>query len=97
MVRNRRSRPEASGPTVTPIDLRHRIRRLIEHGTLPALADPRSRLDQGRGETCLLCGQPLTPIHWAYEVRIPPVGEVRAHALCFRIWAEESAQQRKTA
>jgi hypothetical protein len=97
MVRNLRSRPEASGPTVTPIDLRRRIRRMIERGTLPALADRHSRLGQGRGETCPLCGQPITTIHWAYEVLVPPVGEIRAHAVCFRIWAEESAQLRKTA
>jgi len=36
-------------------------------------------------------------IHWGHEVDIAPVGEIRAHGVCFRIWAEESEQLRKIA
>jgi hypothetical protein len=88
---------DGSGPTVTPIDLRRRIRSLIDSGILPALLDRRSWVGQGHGEPCLLCDQPITPTQWEYEVDLPPLGEVRSHALCFRIWFEESVQQRKSA
>lgn len=36
-------------------------------------------------------------IHWGHEVDIAPVGEIRAHGVCFRIWAKESEQLRKIA
>lgn len=88
---------EGSGPTVTPIGLRRRIRSMIETGLLPALPDRRSWVGQGHGDTCLLCEQTITPSHWEREVEIAPIGEIRAHAVCFRIWVEESAQLRKTA
>ena len=64
---------------------------------MPILAERRPWVGEGHGGRCLLCGQPITATHWEYEVHVAPVGEVRAHALCFRIWGEESAQLRKTA
>ena len=88
---------EGSGPTVSPIGLRRRIRGLIEAGALPALMDRRSWIGQGHGDACLLCEQDITPAHWEHEVELPPLGEIRAHAVCFRIWLEESQQLRKTA
>jgi hypothetical protein len=87
---------EGSGPTVTPIGLRRRIRTMIEIGALPPLLDRRSWIGQGRGEPCLLCEQLITAAHWEHEIDVPS-GEIRAHAVCFRIWREESEQQRKTA
>ena len=86
-----------AGPTVTPIDLRHRIRSMIEIGHLPALADRRSWIGQGHGDPCLLCGQTITAAHWEHEVEIAPLGEIRTHGVCFRIWVEESEQIRKIA
>ena len=88
---------DGSGPTVSPIGLRARIRNMIAGGLLPALVDRRSWIGQGRGEMCLLCEQIITAAHWEHEVDIPPVGEIRAHAVCFRMWAEESEQARKIA
>lgn len=86
-----------SGPTVTPIGLRRRIRTMIETGELPALSDRRSWIGQGHGQPCLLCEQIITSAHWEHEVDILPMGEIRAHGVCFRIWLEESDQMRKTA
>ena len=88
---------DGSGPTVSPIGLRRRIRTLIEIGQLPALVDRRSWIGQGHGEACALCDQPITAAHWEHEVDIMPRGEIRAHGVCFRIWGEESEQLRKTA
>jgi hypothetical protein len=86
-----------SGPTVSPIGLRRRIHELIATGQLPALLDRRSWTGQGHGASCLLCEQLITAAHWEHEVDIPPIGEIRAHAVCFRIWREESEQLRKIA
>jgi hypothetical protein len=88
---------EGSGPTVTPIGLRRRIRGMIETGLLPPLASRRSWIGQGHGQPCLLCEQTITGAHWEHEVEILPLGEIRAHGVCFRIWVEESEQIRKTA
>lgn len=88
---------EGSGPTVSPIGLRSRIRELVETGVIPTLMDRRSWIGQGHGEACLLCEQTITSAHWEHEVEIPPVGEIRAHGVCFRIWVEESEEFRKTA
>jgi hypothetical protein len=88
---------DGSGPTVTPIGLRRRIRGMIETGQLPALADRRSWIGQGHGQRCLLCEQTITPSHWEHEVEILPLGEIRAHGVCFRIWLEESELLRRTA
>ena len=87
----------SSGPTVSPIGLRRHIRQMIESGLLPALANRRSWIGQGHGEPCLLCDQLITAAHWEHEVEIPPLGELRAHGVCFRIWAEESEGIRKIA
>jgi hypothetical protein len=87
----------SSGPTVSPIGLRRRIRQMIENGMLPALTNRRSWIGQGHGEVCLLCEQRITAAHWEHEVEIPPIGELRAHGVCFRIWAEESEEIRKIA
>lgn len=70
---------------------------MIETGQLPALADRRAWIGQGHGEPCLLCEQVITTTHWEHEVEIPPHGEIRAHAVCFRMWLEESEELRKTA
>jgi hypothetical protein len=88
---------EGSGPTVSPIGLRRRIREMIAFGQLPALLDRRSWIGQGHGQVCLLCEQLITTTHWEHEVDIAPLGEIRAHGVCFRIWAEESEQLRKIA
>jgi hypothetical protein len=88
---------EGSGPTVSPIDLRRRIREMIALGQLPALLDRRSWIGQGHGDRCLLCEQLISAAHWEHEVEIAPMGEIRTHGVCFRIWVEESAQQRKIA
>jgi hypothetical protein len=88
---------EGSGPTVSPIGLRRRIREMIALGQLPALLDRRPWIGQGHGEPCLLCEQLIAAAHWEHEVEIPPMGEIRAHGVCFRIWVEESEQQRKIA
>ena len=87
----------SSGPTVSPIDLRRRIREMIATGQLPALTNRRSWIAQGHGAPCLLCDQLITAAHWEHEVDVPPLGEIRAHGVCFRIWAEESEQLRKIA
>ena len=88
---------DGSGPTVSPIGLRRRIRRMIEMGELPPLLDRRSWTGQGHGEKCLLCEQTITAAHWEHEVEILPLGEIRTHGVCFRMWLEESEQLRKTA
>jgi hypothetical protein len=88
---------DGSGPTVSPIGLRRRIQTMVETGVLPALAHRRSWVGQGHGEPCRLCEQPITAAHWEYEVEIAPVGDIRAHGVCFRIWAEESEALRKIA
>ncbi|HEX3179246.1 MAG TPA: hypothetical protein VHZ49_21400 [Methylomirabilota bacterium] len=88
---------EGSGPTVTPIGLRRRIRGMIQSGELPALIDRRSWIGQGHGAPCLLCEQLITAAHWEHEVDVVPAGEIRAHGVCFRIWLEESEQLRKSA
>jgi len=86
-----------SGPTVSPIGLRARIREMIATGQLPALINRRSWTGQGHGHRCLLCEQLITAAHWEHEVEIAPLGEIRAHGVCFRIWVEESEQLRKIA
>jgi hypothetical protein len=86
-----------SGPTVSPIGLRRRIREMIAAGQLPALVDRRSWIGQGHGDACLLCDQLITAAHWEHEVEIAPLGEIRTHGVCFRIWLEESADLRKIA
>ena len=86
-----------SGPTVSPIGLRQRIRQLIESGQLPALTTRRSWIGQGSGAKCLLCEQLITAAHWEHEVEILPLGELRAHGVCFRMWVEESEEIRKIA
>ncbi|HXU90534.1 MAG TPA: hypothetical protein VFQ62_16900 [Methylomirabilota bacterium] len=88
---------DGSGPTVSPIDLRRRIRGMILTGQLPPLLDRRSWIGQGHGEPCLLCEQMISSAHWEHEVDVPPVGEIRVHGVCFRIWLEESEQVRKIA
>ena len=89
--------PAASGPTVSPIGLRRRIHEMIATGQLPALIDRRSWIGQGHGDVCLLCEQLITAAHWEHEVEIAPLGEIRAHGVCFRIWIEESEAVRKIA
>jgi len=79
---------EGSGPTVSPIGLRRRIREMIAFGQLPVLLNRRSWTGQG---------QLITAAHWEHEVEIPPIGEIRAHGVCFRMWLEESEQVRKIA
>ena len=86
-----------SGPTVSPIGLRRRIREMIATGQLPALGDRRSWIGQGHGDACLLCDQLITAAHWEHEVDVAPLGEIRAHGVCFRIWLEESKEIRKIA
>ena len=88
---------DGSGPPVSPIGLRRRIRTMLESGMLPALAHRRSWIGQGHGETCRLCEQTIAPVHWEHEVDIAPFGEIRAHGVCFRMWLEESEALRKTA
>ena len=88
---------DGSGPTVSPIDLRRRIREMIVTGQVPPLLDRRSWIGQGHGQACLLCEQLITSTHWEHEVDIPPVGEIRVHGVCFRIWLEESEEVRKIA
>jgi hypothetical protein len=86
-----------SGPTVSPIGLRRRIREMIAGGLLPPLIDRRSWIGQGHGDPCLLCEQLITKAHWEHEVEIAPLGEIRTHGVCFRIWVEESEGLRKIA
>jgi hypothetical protein len=86
-----------SGPTVSPIGLRKRIRGLVLTGLLPPLTSRRSWVGQGHGEACLLCEQIITAAHWEHEVEIAPLGEIRAHGVCFRIWFEESEPLRQSA
>jgi hypothetical protein len=81
---------DGSNNPVTPIGLRASIRQLLEDGHLPPLFDSRSWLGQGHGDVCLLCSQAITLAHWEREVEAPPLGEVRTHAVCFRMWVEES-------
>jgi hypothetical protein len=88
---------EGSGPTVSPIGLRRRIREMLVFGQLPALIDRRSWIGQGHGQPCLLCEQLITAAHCEHEVDLAPLGEIRAHGVCFRIWVEESEQLRKIA
>jgi len=88
---------DGSGPTVSPIDLRRRIRDMIVTGQIPPLLDRRSWIGQGHGQVCLLCEQLITSAHWEHEVDLPPVGEIRVHGVCFRIWLEESEEVRKIA
>lgn len=88
---------DGSGPRVSPIGLRRQIRDMIESGTLPVLPDRRSWIGQGHGDLCLLCEQTITPSHWEHEVDIPPIGEIRTHGVCFRIWVEESEGLGKSA
>jgi hypothetical protein len=88
---------EGSGPTVSPIGLRRRIRDMIASGELPVLIDRRSWIGQGHGQRCLLCGQLITAAHWEHEVEFAPLGEIRTHGVCFRMWAEESEYLRKIA
>ncbi len=88
---------DGSGPTVSLIDLRRRIRGMILTGQLPPLLDRRSWIGQGHGEPCLLCEQMISSAHWEHEVDVLPVGEIRVHGVCFRIWLEESEQVRKIA
>jgi hypothetical protein len=88
---------DGSGPTVSPIGLRRRIREMLEEGVLPALQDRRSWIGQGHGQVCLLCEQLITAAHWEHEVEILPFGEIRSHGVCFRMWLEESEQRRKIA
>ena len=88
---------DGSGPTVSPIDLRRRIRGMIVTGEVPPLLDRRSWIGQGHGQACLLCEQLITSGHWEHEVDAPPVGEIRVHGVCFRIWLEESEEVRKIA
>lgn len=97
ILRTRQRVREGSGPTVSPIGLRRRIRDMIVGGQLPALIDRRSWIGQGHGQPCLLCEQMITPAHWEHEVEIAPLGEIRAHGVCFRIWVEESEDLRKIA
>jgi len=97
LTRTIRGGEGGSGPTVSPIGLRRRIQEMIATGLLPPLADRRSWIGQGHGAPCLLCEQIITTAHWEHEVDIPPVGEIRTHGVCFRIWAEESEQRRKIA
>jgi hypothetical protein len=87
----------SSGPTVSPIDLRRRIREMIADGLLPPLVDRRSWIGQGHGAPCLLCEQLISATHWEHEVDLPPIGEIRVHGVCFRMWLEESEQLRKIA
>lgn len=87
----------SSGPIVSPIGLRRRIRQMIETGQLPALTNRRSWVGQGHGERCPLCEQLITVAHWEHEVEVGPLGELRAHGVCFRIWVEESEEVRKIA
>jgi hypothetical protein len=88
---------DGSGPTVSPIDLRRRIREMIVIGQIPPLLDRRSWIGQGHGQPCLLCEQAITSAHWEHEVDVPPVGEIRVHGVCFRMWLEESQEARKIA
>ena len=55
----------SSGPTVSPIGLRQKIRDMIGSGRLPALLNRRSWIGQGHGEPCVLCDQMITAAHWA--------------------------------
>ena len=88
---------QGSGPPVSPIGLRRRIREMIAFGQLPVLLDRRSWTGQGHGQACLLCEQLITFAHWEHEVEIAPLEEIRAHGVCFRIWLEESEDLRKIA
>jgi hypothetical protein len=88
---------DGSGPTVSPIGLRRRIRDMIATGELPPLVERRSWIGQGHGDPCLLCAQTITAAHWEHEVEILPIGEIRTHGVCFRMWVEESEELRKTA
>src|SRR5688500_10210892 len=80
---------DGSGPAGAPRGLRRRIRRMIGLGELPRLMDRRSWTGQGHGEKCLLCEQTITAAHWEHEVEILPLGEIRTHGVCFRMWLEE--------
>jgi hypothetical protein len=82
---------------VTPIGLRGRIRTMLNNGYLPPLTSRRSWLGQGHGDVCPLCTQTITPSHWQREVEAPPLGEVRVHTVCFRMWLEESGGLEKSA
>ena len=87
---------DSSNP-VTPIGLRARIRQMIDSGCLPRLTGSRAWLGQGHGDVCPLCALVITTAHWEREVEAAPLGEVRTHAVCFRMWFEESARLEKTA
>jgi hypothetical protein len=82
---------------VTPIGLRGRIRTMLQGGHLPPLMSRRSWLGQGHGDVCPLCTQMITSSQWEREVEAAPLGEVRVHAVCFRMWFEESAEVEKSA
>jgi hypothetical protein len=84
-------------PPITPIGLRARIREMLTTGCLPPLRQGRSWLGQGHGDVCPLCLQTITLEHWEREVDVEPLGEVRTHAVCFRMWHEESQRDENAA
>ena len=97
LTRPLRGGSEGHDHPVTPIGLRGRIRAMLRGGNLPPLMSRRCWLGQGHGDVCPLCTEAITSSQWQREVEAPPLGEVRVHALCFRMWFEESAWVEKSA
>ena len=75
------------------VELRIRVRRLIEHGTLPQMLSEQIAAGYGAGHRCVACDQEITRIQIEYDVGTAG-SPLRFHLGCHVVWQLECALAR---
>jgi len=72
------------------IDLRRRVRELIQAGSLPAKKTQEIAAGYGSGRICAACGKPVTAEQVEYDVEDSRTsGRLQFHLGCHAVWQLE--------
>ena len=72
-----------------PLNIRARIRTMVQTGELPCEESEKVWAGRGSGTHCAACGETIELTQIEFEVPLSPTTMLRLHRLCHHIWQEE--------
>jgi hypothetical protein len=71
------------------LNIRARIRQMVETGELPCEESGKVWAGRGSGTHCAACGDTIEPTQIEFEVELGASTMLRLHRLCHQIWKDE--------
>lgn len=72
-----------------PLNIRARIRTMVETGEFPCEESGKVWAGRGSGTHCAACGETIESTQIEFEVALSATTMLRLHRLCHHIWQEE--------